>query len=957
MRSEVIELDDSETGIDRQQLKRVEQRFLTLNRERHRRMIEGLSERQGVFVELLPLLFHVNHPMLPGYISASVPCGLCHYEPGRQELRLARSLARSFHYQRDVAHRHLAIDALFVMGSVGTIAQSEGSDLDIWVCHGPELDPRGRELLLKKCRELTRWAEQQLRLEAHFFLMEPGQFRSGQLGELSTEGSGTAQRFLLLDEFYRTALWLGGKRPLWWFVPAGAETHYNRYTETLLHQRFLPADQVIDFGGLPDFPIGEFIGAGIWHLYKGIEAPHKSILKLMLLEAYRRGEDRTPLALIFKDAVYQSSPEPDNLDPYVMIYRRLERYLTGETPEGVTLGAAGERLELARRCLYFKVDKALTRPPRGPSRSWQRALLEQLVAEWQWSTAELQRLDRRRAWKAPDVLQERSQLVAELSASYRLINALSKESADTRINHDELMVLGRKLHAAFERKAGKIEWVNPNISRDLSEPALRFVEDPDPAAGAHFWEVFRSRDNRPEGAPLKRARSLGELVLWCYGNGVLTAGTWFELDSDRLSLSAVQRQQLWQLLRQWLPLPRASLAHEPFHRSARAERLLLLFNLGVEPQQGLRERGLHMLSGQSDALDFSGLRDNLVRSVDLVQINSWQEVLCRHYDQEPLVNALQYYLRLVPPGRGLNPPELTIRCLSSQGNLVVQRLEELWRDLIGCYYSGTRPPSTRYVVETAGAFIVIQFLQLQPQVSCFNSYEALLEKLSSAQLEYSPIVVDRHALNQHPLKLMAQHVAQPGVYLFYRVQGEQAEVTLIDEQGSLLVTSMSFHSHSTLLRPLHYFLRSVLERQNSSPDRRPDEAEEPEVALYEICGPVEQGRGYLKARAGAGDISQVSFVSIQVIAEPDLDGQIRYTIYCNDREFSELDWEEDLFAEVADYILAQRRSGERYPCYITDLDLTECRDLLAPQLGLQLSHYLELKADLERRLNRALAAL
>lgn len=219
------------------------------------------------------------------------------------------------------------------------------------------------------------------------------------------------------------------------------------------------------------------------------------------------------------------------------------------------------------------------------------------------------------------------------------------------------------------------------------------------------------------------------------------------------------------------------------------------------------------------------------------------------------------------------------------------------------------------------------------------------------------MVVDRHALAERPLKLMAQHATQPGVYLFSRVLGDEAEVTLIDEQGSLLVTRMAFHSHSTLLRPLHYFLRSVLERQNSSPDRRPDEVERPEVTLYEICGQVEQGRGYLKARASAGDITQASFVSIQVIAEPDLDGQIRYTIYCNDREFSELDWEEDLFAEVAGYILAHRRSGERYPCYITDLDLTECRDLLAPQLGLQLSHYLALKAELERRLNQALVPL
>lgn len=950
MRSHVIELDDIESGLDRKQLKQLRQRFLELNRERHRRMLAGLNERQQDLVTLLPLIFHVNHPMLPGYVSHSTPCGVSDYKPEKEDIRRARTLARSFHHGRELSARTPDIDALFVMGSIGTIAQSESSDLDVWVCHRPELERQGRDELSRKCEQLSRWAQEQLRLEVHFFLMEPGRFRTGQLGQLSVEGSGTAQRFLLLDEFYRTALWLGGKLPLWWFIPASCEADYPQHAHRLLHQRFLNASEVIDFGGLPDIPTDEFVGAGIWHLYKGIESPHKSVLKLMLLEAYTRGAERQPLALTFKEAVYQQPPNPDNLDPYVMIYRRLESYLrdAGDDPS---------RLDLARRCLYFKVDKALTRPPRSAQKSWQRQLLERLVAEWGWSREELARLDQRRQWKVPDVMRERRRLVVELSASYRLISAISKDSLEARISDEELMILGRKLHAAFERKAGKVEWLNPDISQDMAEPALLFVQEPEAAPGAQrFWEVFRGRDGQPEGLPLKRARHLSELLLWSYGNGVMTAATWYDVVGDEVSLSAPQRQQLWQWLSHWLPLPLVTQAHEPFQTGARAERLLLLFNLGVEPQKRLHERGLQMLSGRSDALDFSGLHNNLVLTLDLVQINSWREVLCRHYDQDALTNGLQYYLRLAPPGRGVAPPEVSIRCLGSQGSLVVQRLEELWQDIVGCYYSGTRPATSRYVLETADSYVLIQFLQQQPYVSRYGSYEALIDKLSNAQLEYSPVVVDRHALRDKPLKLMAERAREPGVYLFYHVVGQEAEVTLVDELGSLLVTRLSFYSHTTLLRPLHHFLRAVLARLAASSDRGAG-AVSPSVQLYELCGQIEQGRGYLEERASAGDISRLTFSNIQVIAEPGPEGDILYTIYCNDQEFSALDYGDNLFREVAREIFSQRRSGERYPCYITDLDLSECRDLLAPQLGLQLSHYLDLKAQLERRLNWALGEL
>ncbi|MNF46142.1 hypothetical protein D3C84_272970 [compost metagenome] len=53
---------------------------------------------------------------------------------------------------------------------------------------------------------------------------------------------------------------------------------------------------------------------------------------------------------------------------------------------------------------------------------------------------------------------------------------------------------------------------------------------------------------------------------------------------------------------------------------------------------------------------------------------------------------------------------------------------------------------------------------------------------------------------------------------------------------------------------------------------------------------------------------------------------------------------------MARHILAQRREAERYPCYITDLDLSR-----VPGKGqAQTVHYLRYKVELEERLNRAL---
>ncbi len=983
--SRPIDIHNIDEGVDRKQLSQLKQRFMDLNRVRHERTCAALSDRQQQFLQLLPLLFHVNHPMLPGYCSHSTPAGIYQYSPNNDELRLAKIIARSFQYNRDLTEKQAQIDALFLMGSVGTVAQSDASDLDIWVCHSLGDEPQQLQELERKCSLISQWAEQQIHLEVHCFLMQNGEFSNLRGQQLSTEGSGSAQHYLLLDEFYRTALWLAGKVPLWWFIPASQEADYAIYREKLLSKRFIKPEEVIDFGGLPEIPANEFVGAGVWQLYKGIESPYKSVLKLLLLEAYASNmanmavsaedadslsadmqitEDPSahhqqklsttsePLALSFKRAIYAATPDADLLDPYVMVYQRLENYLN--------LHHQLQRLELVRRCFYFKVNKALSRTSRNPNKSWQRKLLEELVKTWQWSTHQLHMLDNRAYWKAPHVISERALLVNELNQSYRLLNELNKhQGQDIAISNEELLILGRKLHAAFERKAGKIEWINPGISRDLSEDHLCCIREQSEAGES--WQLLRGSFNdlslrNINVEPIKRSRNLMELLLWCHANEIMASHTKIDIVGSGFVLSSLQKQQLLQTLQQWLPLPLAT-DHQQFTRPASVERLLFIINVGVEPQSELHKKGMQMLTSQKDALGYSGLRENLMLNADVIQINSWGELLCRHYASDALVNCLQHYFRLIPPGKHASLPELTVRCFSiGQGSNIAQRLTELWRDIISCFYSGTRPRTSRYVLEVGDEYLLLQFFQQQPQISRFKTYEKLLEKLSQPQLEFSPIVIDSYCLRDKPLRLICNTLKPNGIYVFYQQQNSQAIITLIDEKGSLFSARTEFHNQQTLLRPLVHFIRAALQRLHMDGDLNNKQVEQETIYLYELMGNFKQQQGFVEARGLQREVNQLHFINIKAIAEMD-DQELRFTIFCDEQEFSTLAYGADLFKAVASYIMRRRQRNERYPCYITDLDLSLCRDFLAQQTGLQLGHYLQLKADLERRLNQALAQL
>ena len=86
--------------------KEIKQRFHDLNKARLRRTLSELRQRQREFVDLLPLLYHINHPMLPGYVSKSTPAGIPDYSPSNETLNLSKKLSKSFEYKKRAYRRY-----------------------------------------------------------------------------------------------------------------------------------------------------------------------------------------------------------------------------------------------------------------------------------------------------------------------------------------------------------------------------------------------------------------------------------------------------------------------------------------------------------------------------------------------------------------------------------------------------------------------------------------------------------------------------------------------------------------------------------------------------------------------------------------------------------------------------------------------------------------------------------
>jgi adenylate cyclase class 1 len=926
-------------GFDRQNLSVIRKRFLAINEDRLTRMRDALPERHRLFLDTLALMFHTNHPMLPGFVDRQAPCKISNYKPSKQEIQAAKAIARSLTLSYE-NNQEEDIWGIYVMGSVGTIAQSTRSDLDIWLCHKPGLSRANCETLKKKCDRISEWAAER-RLEVHFFLMDCEAFKRGRLSSLDEESSGSAQRLLLLDEFYRSSIYIAGRQPLWWYVPQKNESQYTEHTQVLLKQRFLNPKHVLDFGGLASIPGDEFIGAGVWQLYKAIASPYKSVLKLLLLEEYlSEYPNIRPLSLDFKHEVFLGQVDVDALDAYTMTYERIEKYLKQKNQTS--------RLDLVRRSFYFKINRPMSGYGKQITLNWQRQALKTLVEQWHWDDETLQFLDNRKKWKATTVAGEKALLVNELNHSYHfLMEFADKHDLGRAISAEELNVLGRKLQATFERRPGKIEWINPGISKDLSEETVNLRRSGSQQEQM-LWSLFAGENNRTKVDDLlKSGRNLSEIILWAVYNGIIDSYSQIDVSMTPY-ISTVELRRLLNCVRNWLPDSSAPVAHNHFRSSARPVKVLMLINSGGNTQ--------HDAQRETTSIRLSNA-DEWIRSIDLISLNSWNEVHCRRFDKsQALLDAALEYLTLAIPHSHQTIPELLVECIGTDNNALISKYTQLWfKDLTECFYH-SQGLQRRYVLKLYNKTHCIRFSGARPQIDSFKNEDTLITALSAGQKSFSSIKISKNGFKHSLLPIISAKMKRNTISVAFKKLDIGMSIMVADERGSITQVVLRGRREQSPLIPLHRFLRSVVKRQaRSQPELLSDFGICP-IYFYEAHDQIPNPNA-AKQIPISQNIQQTDLFEVKAIAHTDDNQNIEYDFYCDDQEFSSHSFKDQLHIVVAQFILARRKNGENYPIYITDLDLSLCSHLIAEQDQLQTSHYLKIKHALETKLNQAIGVL
>ncbi len=928
-----IHLGSPGENISKKDLQNIVERFIQLNQSHIQHIQEFLSAGQRIFLDLLPLLFHQNNPLLPGFISAHTVAGIPNYQPSDSTLLQAKSYAENFSYQATDLSDY-PIQAIYLMGSVSSIAFARHSDIDIWLCHDHNLSAAEIDELQSKATAIEQWAAS-FDLEVYFFLIDNQSYLKGTPSAQSSTGHTQKQQYLLLEEFYRTALYIAGRTPMWWIVPPHEEQNYSHYVEHLKEQRLINTDNIIDFGGLENIPAVEYVTATLLQLYKSLNSPYKSLLKLLLMECYA-SEYPSPKWLChqLKKAVYQGLFDLDHLDPYVLIYHKIELYLSTENDP--------ERLNFARQCFYLKIMGDMEKQTDQHKFTYRKDIINQMAERYHWPEQLLASFVENKSWDIHKASLENDIIVRQLKVCYQTISRFSNTNASLKKNQD-IQSIGRKLKFFLQKRPGKIDIITTRSSIHHKESELTLIETTHSPIRP-TWDLFIGRvekNSLDASPPFKQgARSLVELLSWLVCNGLYQENIDLSIYTNQQTTSKKDINLVLKALKGFLFNHNLGdlTALQAFRQPSRVIAHLLLVNLGDNTPAHIK-KGMLVFNNFSDILSYGTEKESFVHTIDQVSISSWGEVTCNRYlNLEGLFNC---FITCFNQHSQSLPTK--IECYTSiHGSTIAAGVEDLFIKLSLLFVQQQSDGTSRLIISGESAFYIFQQKESFLHYRKVPDLEALLLDLAEAQMSFNTVHFNNSTLSNTPLPFIYSFAKANTINVFFHSQNNHIKLYIIDEKGSLFSQLYNNTSPRQLLTAYSNFLETLYDKGI---------LDSTQIIEYYALADSEKG-DYNVTKMTPPPAFAWDYLSIRITGEVyGTPPEILYSVYCNELEFSPTEISEDVFYSVASYIYNLRQSKEKYPIHITEIDVPLQALGVNNYQQLQSIHFLQYKQKIEAYLN------
>lgn len=754
------------------------QRTLHINQ-----IFRELSVENSQLAHLLPLLINKNINDLPGYVAEFSGGSIADFKVTESAQKLAKDFF-NVDISQSTAQSPELYCGLYTIGSLGSLGQSIKSDWDVWLCLCDNISPQTREFIEQKCQLIEAWAKQ-IGVELHLFLVTENQFEQGIKSGFDKESSGSAQHWLLLDEFYRSAITLAGKPIRWHLSPQDSSI------------------SAIDLGQPTSIPAQEYFGAMMWQLYKGIDSPEKSLLKALLLESYFSDFPNTQLLSVEWQQLMLANQFSDH---YLLLLNRITQHLQKLGDES--------RLKLVRECFYLKCAPALSFIKQGQALNYQQQQLKTLVTEWQFSTEHIFHLDKQARWSPVDSQQHHQALVSALLESYRLMKELAKShSVDEAMYPQELTILSRKLYSAYQHSETKINRLAPirSVKHTNNNFYLRRGID---ESGYRVWLLLSQPPVFGKNYIIHQDTHIIKLLMWAAINQLISPTTQVRLPSDNAKYSYKVNRALTHLAEQFTGDKLAT--KNALVQSSQIEEVSIIINMLDDATVQFEGQTQMMDWLISNIFSIGRQKRSLVSSIDLAYRNSWNEHHAMVFNgNTAILELLSHLFTLIRSNS--STPEISILSVSKRHSILLRdQVSFLLRECFEIQRKSSKEGIQVKSMVVAGKLYGLFFHREKVEYKAISNAVELYKTLSQTALTQVP---SKQPTTSKVKRLIYEHASIGYVQFFLEQRKDGIKVYILDEHNHLSSYWQEQQNEMDLLREIYRFYTFTKEQKNKSQEK------------------------------------------------------------------------------------------------------------------------------------------
>ncbi len=445
-------------------------RYLAYNNFRKKIFSINSPKDSQIILYMLPWLLSVNRSSVPGYIKdLKKPFYVFGLGTDREFLKQELSFKKLFNIKEERSllsfqNRGSEIQGIYTIGSAGTASQTSHSDCDTWICIDKnDYDDHALQYLSEKINLIKDWLDSKLKIPVYFFITDVNDIRNCNFGKLDYESSGSAQKNVLKEEFYRTSILISGKIPFWWVCyDADADVDYDQELSQNFRNDYGEPD-FIDMGNLEAVNQDEYFGASVWQYNKSLTHPLKSIIKMLQLKMFLESPKEELLCHKLRRLVLEGKDKDDFPDPSVFAMTAVLDYYYENTCK--------ENFEYIKKFFYLRFDLKLL----SKTQTFKEEMVSDLFKQYKIDRSEIYRLNEFESWKLQEHINLGKLMFRFLIEIYNDIVQIQKGKAQA-MAPQELTILGRKLSSSLVNKEHKVPVFQIPVE-NIKLPVLTFSTD------------------------------------------------------------------------------------------------------------------------------------------------------------------------------------------------------------------------------------------------------------------------------------------------------------------------------------------------------------------------------------------------------------------------------------------------------------------------------------------------